>query len=414
MFRRAAVSRRRRTLTTALDVECLTCDSVQGSSGAHSKTWSESVWAEVQAGQGKGRGVPVRQVPPSAMNPEYEYALPSHLALFGPTVLGTTASDPFLKFTRYPRSPPKPGLPLMRTSTAFNAAADSLVALPMPPAFAAAGSGKAAWLGLTSVDGAAAARRKPASQQSVPSRHTVHPCAALQHQCLRAESDDAGNTIVVAPYTPDASEANSTQSSAAPRLPYTPADSTSMLHGAETVSACASKAELLCAAGSTQHSTDQRLVHSIGYSTQHGTSETVHSGVRADAGAGAGADGPEARGAATQLAEVQAASKGKEGTIRRLWRQLDSFGEHDVFLGRFVMLGRGQRRRGGALCCAVMLCFARHTTCVWHYHIIPFHSMHCFFCASPLSMLCWAMCVSCVVAMLCAGGRQDVCSCQSA
>ena len=34
--------------------------------------------------------------------------------------------------------------------------------------------------------------------------------------------------------------------------------------------------------------------------------------------------------------------------LRQLHRQLDRFSEHEVFLGRFVMLGRHHRRHGGA------------------------------------------------------------------
>lgn len=52
--------------------------------------------------------------------------------------------------------------------------------------------------------------------------------------------------------------------------------------------------------------------------------------------------------ASTTMQKLRAESAGKDAAIRRLQRQLDSFGEHDLFLGRFVMLGSDHRHRGGA------------------------------------------------------------------
>ena len=45
----------------------------------------------------------------------------------------------------------------------------------------------------------------------------------------------------------------------------------------------------------------------------------------------------------------------EELAVKRLKRQLDSFGKNDLFLGRFEMLGRKHRRRGGAVLITVSL-----------------------------------------------------------
>ena len=45
---------------------------------------------------------------------------------------------------------------------------------------------------------------------------------------------------------------------------------------------------------------------------------------------------------------VTAEGRGPALSVRRLKRQLDSFGDCNLFMGRCVMLGRDQRRRGGA------------------------------------------------------------------
>ena len=37
----------------------------------------------------------------------------------------------------------------------------------------------------------------------------------------------------------------------------------------------------------------------------------------------------------------------REARMKRLQSQLDKFQDRDVFLGRFTMLGRDHRRRGG-------------------------------------------------------------------
>lgn len=54
-----------------------------------------------------------------------------------------------------------------------------------------------------------------------------------------------------------------------------------------------------------------------------------------------------ASGAATSMRNLRAGSAGKDALIQRLQKQLDSFGDKDLFLGRFVMLGRDKRHRGG-------------------------------------------------------------------
>lgn len=51
-------------------------------------------------------------------------------------------------------------------------------------------------------------------------------------------------------------------------------------------------------------------------------------------------------GAAVDCATV---SGGSEGALRRLQNQLDLFGKKDLFLERFVLLGRKHQRRGGLL-----------------------------------------------------------------
>lgn len=58
---------------------------------------------------------------------------------------------------------------------------------------------------------------------------------------------------------------------------------------------------------------------------------------------------PASRPAARTATEGDSTSQELQTRVRQLQRQLDLFGEEDVFLGRFSMLGRHQRRRGGVL-----------------------------------------------------------------
>ena len=62
-------------------------------------------------------------------------------------------------------------------------------------------------------------------------------------------------------------------------------------------------------------------------------------------------------GAATRMGDLQSESTGKEAASMRLQKQLDLFHEDYIFLGRFTMLGRDHRRRGGTLgLAAELLC----------------------------------------------------------
>ena len=54
-------------------------------------------------------------------------------------------------------------------------------------------------------------------------------------------------------------------------------------------------------------------------------------------------------GAATRMEDLHSESTGNEMAAMRLQKQLDLFDEDSLFLGRFTMLGRDQRRSGGTL-----------------------------------------------------------------
>lgn len=106
----------------------------------------------------------------------------------------------------------------------------------------------------------------------------------------------------------------------------------------------------------------------------------------------------------TESAEVSAvASASVRNTISgsrlidRLQRQLDVFTEEDLFLGRFLMLGREQRRRGGSfLVVLCVVCAVWYVLCAVCYVMFAVCNMLC----AVYRALCIVYCVLCAVCCL--------------
>ena len=274
---------------------------------------------------------PVR-IPASAMNTAFEYALPRHLALFGPSPRETDEQHLF-------EGPPQPssldrGLrSILRGSWGRPPSAT----VPATELHAAGGGAGCSSSGRHCAD--------VSGTFSAP----LNLSARGEHatQSLQVRTEEAGGTIVLSPFRAESTDIiQSTTSVDAAFL-----RSQSSAHSMRSVPSShfsRGGAHMLPRRDSAAVHTDDGVGPAAVPQEERG--ERVHRGVVL--GTFAEAEG----GAANEAAVISDTSKAAgvaatyERRLRRLHRQLDSFGEDDVFLGRYEMMGRQHRRRGGAAC----------------------------------------------------------------
>lgn len=280
-----------------------------------------------------------RAMPVSAMNPAYEYVLPSHLALVSQQT--STPMDVAEKLHTYPapqcssrRFYPADcvaGQPLASSPRPRRLPADLDSMLPLPPAASAASpsasagafhtesasavslSGMAALYAATGAAGShTAPMRRPPSLPHMPS------LAAHTHEM------SPGSTVIAAPYPVYTPEPGSTRTTA------TFQSKTVDLQQAADGGGGAQ----------SSHVGPSADVSAVGMAAEWVTRATTE----ADRPVGG-----EPMPATTAAAEQRSCSTEQ---FRRVERQLNAFCVEDQFLGRFIMLGREQRRRGGELLAA--------------------------------------------------------------
>ena len=335
------------------------------------------VTAGLPQGGGRGSGAPrpngaapqCAQIPSSALNNAYEYALPTHLALISPppavaSVPSTDAPgrDPFFSsqadsgpgFTSTNDEAPVAIKPPLTPST------DPLHLFTMPPSMFKS-FGRRTRRKLPSVlrvtasgsitdDGVRNDVLASAAVGAARTRaHLVTACATsrggrssmVEHDTLDAESSEAGCTVVAAPYTITTAGFEDPGSVA-------DAEAAAFPEGARA-SVPRLTTERVPGLATPDRSCDETLheavVHSAGSIAAQSTQDSKHHGAgESEAGCPMEVCAVQA---SSQIADVRVEVGGKDAAVRRLKRQLDAFGEDDMFLGRWVMLGRAQRRRGG-------------------------------------------------------------------
>lgn len=273
-------------------------------------------------------------VPQSAMNPDFEYALPRYLALLA-TELDPTGSSNAPALSSDSASVSASRAPVFHPACAFKTRAvlcDDLRAaaavedetLPLPPLPTGASdrsSSQAQPLtaGVAARDSSQSARRRDLQLRA----HQTDTAGLFLHRLRSDQSRSpdvfpSGGTDVAAPYTVDSAEVASADcSGASSHVNNTARDS--------------SRATVM-SSRATSHAfpngdTDQRGLELQQVVREDGAAET---GVERDAASAGGGE------------------VGGREAFWRVQRQLDLFGQDDVLLGRFTMLGREHRRRGGA------------------------------------------------------------------
>ena len=277
-------------------------------------------------------------VPRCAMNPAYEYALPTHVAhlMAGPTVETKLSADT-LKETKggpfHGHGGGHRGI-IRRLQLSMHAAtqpADLRSPRQMPQTKDGGGSsGSGGGMGSAITAPLAIARSN-----------------AFQQESLEAQSD-AGSTVIVAPYmasggtdmspvhtqdqTVGGTETATTQLQDDVELPPPPLPPKREIFGIrlgrahDTESTRDSTGSSALRGGRQQRWRRSWLPSSVGPSTVESATEEV---------------------SATAVLTAQQ-------LMDRLHRQLDGFESSDQFLGRFELLGRNERRRGGALTMALL------------------------------------------------------------
>eukprot|EP00892_Ulva_mutabilis_P006269 jgi/Ulvmu1/4013/UM188_0003.1 len=265
---------------------------------------------------------PAPRIPQSALNPDFEYALPSHLALDG--TLTVTAAAFAVPGVAIPAPPAAShGQPVTSEPITSNAATSNPTASD-PFLSSAASSGPPTGSSFARID-TATALKPPAGSE---------PAFALPMPPANAEGAFTASALLNGAQMPTRLELTETSGSnrrdssgdvATPAQPAAKQSRTRLKRGALVA------AEVAGGVG-----------HSLWPSERRGA---THEGN--GAGSEVSTTELDGRGAATQLADLKANASGQERAIRKLHLQLDSFGEEDMFLGRFLMLGREHRRRGG-------------------------------------------------------------------
>lgn len=328
---------------------------MQGSNGAAST--ARFSWLATRPGPGcrsHDRCAHAAKIPRSALNDDYEYGLPTHLALIGPTHTTTTTSPAASAAiqcqgvrtggTTFPAAPTS-GIRI-DTVPGFQTSLGALRLGPMPPAITAAAAPRRSdaceirtvcYADVGSDPGSA-----PVPQQVL--RQCRTDGLAVSEASLEGDTDELGNTAVLAPYTVGAddneepllnlTDGGKAMSCSEWRVPV-PTTSTQQRSGVP-------QHTQQPFFGTDWPSTDRSMMHAVPHRTQ--SIPCPWASVLGDAGAAGVLNEAESR-----VADLHARSSGKCAAVRRLHRQLDSFGENDLFLERWVMLGREQRCRGGAL-----------------------------------------------------------------
>eukprot|EP00892_Ulva_mutabilis_P004444 jgi/Ulvmu1/2371/UM130_0002.1 len=266
-------------------------------------------------------------VPRSAMNPKYEYALPTRVARLMAGPLMDTDEVAARKATKKERTTRGNGggrrdvrrlqLPVLA------------VTQPQPPPTYAPGRPLSASTAGGSMGG------------SVPGSNTA-PLAGTarntrRQPSLQARSDESGSTVIIAPYNvPDGFAV----------APVATQDQT--IGGTHEFSTVSTRSWDTLSLPPPPPAEPRREIFGIRLGrTRDATTGTE---VRRQQQRGrlwlSPLSGPSTVDSTTDEASTLGQMTGEE-LIVRLHRQLDAFGEDDLFLGRFEMLGRQQRRRGG-------------------------------------------------------------------
>ena len=288
------------------------------------------------------------RLPASALNPDFEYALPRHLALLNST--GFTSADSAGRVDRRGSSagrlgPSKaggyarahtPSLDVLQDHTGGSHPSSSVIDVVQS---------------LRATDtphlGPVTHALSMRSSRSAPIGGAAAVPAA---EVADAGADCPGGTIVASPFTRTGYGTHSGGSGIGSvnrhsvRLHEATAGAGvdgDAVKGREYSAAGGAGRPATAAALSASTCTASSHVAGRGGSTGGGVVELQDAG-----GARPGRDG----GRHTRRREGNARSAGGGGwTVKRLERQLDKFGEDDLFLGRFELLGRKHRRRGGVL-----------------------------------------------------------------
>ena len=272
------------------------------------------------------------RIPASAMNTAFEYALPRHLALFGPSPRETDEQRLF-------EGPPQPssldrGL---RSILHGSWGRPPSATTPATELHAAGGGAGCSSSGRHCAD--LSGRFSAPLNLSARGEHAT--------QSLQVRTEEAGGTIVLSPFRTESTDIiQSTTSVDAAFL-----RSQSSAHSMRSVPSShfsRGGAHMLRRRDSAVAHADDGVGPAAAPQEERG--ERVHRGVVL--GTFAEAEGGAANEAAviSDTSEAAGVAATYERRLRRLHRQLDSFGEDDVFLGRYEMMGRQHRRRGGAAC----------------------------------------------------------------
>lgn len=179
---------------------------------------------------------------------------------------------------------------------------------------------------------------------------------------VSTEDTKPGSTIVFAPYTVTSAQRASTST---PSSSSGNRDARSIMHGHSDIARSAGDGKGDGVGETSRHSTNQgsfqhspelrmRVHGEIELATQESRQLECGSSLVATSGEDVddrrGTPSKIRRDGLAQAADVtqQTTDVNTAAVARRLQRQLDSFAASDLFLGRFEMLGRRHRRRGGA------------------------------------------------------------------
>ena len=280
-------------------------------------------------------------VPQSAMNPAYEYALPTNVArMMGGPILETEEEMLLENLKAAPRGGTSIGgggkKPAVSTGSNDRSPQDTR----LPSLAMTQPGGTPSLRGVSLTDGSFGSGGGRGSVQGAMLNTEPAVGAALDGRegSLHAQSevDAPGTTIVVAPY--DVTQSTHSR---------TVETSVGLLSRMRTVDGTISSTGSWD--GSRTSGTPPPVTD--GGPDIHG----IHMG-RVHDGATT-SDGAPARAAAVDAGQTGTDVPKGDPRIRRLHRLLDGFAYDDLFLGRYELLGRDQRRRGGASLPRASVCF---------------------------------------------------------
>eukprot|EP00892_Ulva_mutabilis_P006549 jgi/Ulvmu1/4266/UM194_0006.1 len=275
-------------------------------------------------------------MPQSAMNSQYEYALPTQVAmLMGGPILETEVEEDPAAADAGKRGGGVSHKKRGETSGASTTGdGDMLRMLQLPVLAATQPSGVPSDRGLSLTDGSAGS----GGGGSLPGSNTaplagVPSAACGREQSLRVRTEKPGSTVVMAPYDDTYMHAMRTMRASGSVASRT-------MHTMDvTIGSTSTSGEGWRTTGTPPAPPQQQQGGEV-----FGIRMLRTEGVEGEAER---LEDAAVRAPAADVVEQAAEDGGGGSRIRRLQRLLDAFGDDDVFLGRFEMLGRQQRRRGG-------------------------------------------------------------------